>query len=94
MKFNDEELSRILSAHEGGQLKRGGSHWPKNTINYQYCIIQVADLNPCSVHVKQRVCKLILPQYTNLLTIWFDNNYDPKWSTDEFIEKLVELEMA
>lgn len=46
MKFTDEELSRVLSAHEGGQLVVGGRLWPRDGECYDTgcCVIQAASV--------------------------------------------------
>ena len=46
MKFTDEQIERILTAHEGGQLKRLGSAWDEN-----YC--DAFREEPCSGCVNQ-----------------------------------------
>jgi hypothetical protein len=92
MKFTDEELSRILSAHESDsyQLRVGGSDWPdsdwfdciintkaKDVLYYvSGCIIQVALLYPCPIRAFEKK-KAIVNK--------FDKHYDVRWSSDQLL---------
>lgn len=76
-KFTDEQLSRILTAHELGQLELTG--YACNS--YPCCINQAAFLTFWCADSKYD-CEET--------AYWFDNNYNKTWTTEEFIEKLTE----
>ena len=87
MRFSDEELSRILSAHCTGDLKRDGASW------------DVLDgLNPPTVVCVLQAAFTIdgyleIPEPDNnsaeiKLTTWFDCNYEKSWTPDELLRKL------
>lgn len=73
-KFTHEELSRVLSMHDVGGLSRGSG--------------------AASYYEGQPVC-LVQAAYNDhawwgrgLAFEWFDDNYDPTWTPDEFVEAL------
>jgi hypothetical protein len=74
-KLTDEELSRVLSAHEAGGLRRQGGSVP----GYPACIVQAAKQE---FYGGDAAC--LMP----LVTIWFDYNYRRSWTTDEFLAQL------
>lgn len=87
MKFTDEELSRILSAHAGGTLDRGGLTWPgprlfdvcsrryKNLLTIvRGCLLQVAKVNPSPEIGPLRIAKA------------FDSEYYSSWSSDDLLQ--------
>lgn len=82
MKFSDEELSRIITAHElGGLQKFGKCYIP----GYPACIIQVAlEINTIWLHPD-----VIISPYHEKLTYIFDQEYKNSWTTEEFIEWLI-----
>ena len=76
-KFTDEQLSRILSAHEQLQLIPLGESW--NECISGGCINQVAYL----IHTPG--CALV----KNFKSAeWFDNSYRMTWSTDRLLREL------
>ncbi len=76
-KFTDEQLSRIITAHELGELVQEGY----SATGYPCCINQAA----------YELCGLVDAYRVNPISgNWFDENYDPSWTTEEFIEKLTE----
>lgn len=88
MTLNDEELSRILSAHAATQLIRGGWRWADDPWEWQYerpvggCIVQVAKVIPDRLEAFGR---------SPLLAELFDMMYDPTWSPEillEFVDHL------
>jgi hypothetical protein len=80
-KFTDEELSRVLSAHAGGQLISGGVGWWDCAGDYPPggCLIQVAR------HISG---KLTAFGQDKLRAARFDGQYNPLWSMEEFIQWL------
>lgn len=80
MGFTDEELSRILSAHVNGEMQRFG----KGGV----CVAQAA----CGVS-EQSDGLWTEPEperetFMNNASIWFDREYKPDWTTDEFLAQL------
>jgi hypothetical protein len=83
-KLNDEELSKVLTAHAVGGLVQGGSpSWTET--GYPGCLSEivfesfgVASIQPH--YERDRALKM---------AYWFDVNYDANWTVDRF---LVELE--
>lgn len=77
MKFTDEELSRIITAHENDVLVIGGDAG----LGYPACLMQAAKLEYFSGETYD-----LFPNEAE----WFDKFYDSKWTTKEFIQKLTE----
>jgi hypothetical protein len=85
MKFTDEELSRIMDAHESSILKRRGM------LCEGTCCMIMAALGASSsgrgwawddwYYEKNR-------DGVNAATTWFDGNYNPNWTADEFLAQL------
>lgn len=92
-RYTNEEMSRILSAHEGGQLVRNG--------------MTVCDRRECSYCVFSaaygaRGCVNQVASLDDLDTIqalawnregasWFDSNYEPDMPTEALLAKLDEV---
>lgn len=81
MKYTNEELSRILSAHEGRQLEPGG-HSNSFTYPASGCVNQVAYYDECTGDAfadrdRNRSCGL-----------WFDRCYNWSMDTDELLANL------
>lgn len=68
MKFNDEELSRILSAHEAGDLDTGGM----STVKGRCCAVQAAKLGVLEGYWTDDLYALALR---------FDVSYSRAWSS-------------
>lgn len=78
MKFTDEELSRVISAHEGGQLRRRGMLW-----NEVWHIATDGKLAACAIQAG----KVIAVQFDAMVmsprfAMAFDANYYGEWSAD------------
>jgi hypothetical protein len=80
--FNDEELSRILSAHVNGELRRGGlsSREPGKC-----CVLQAA----------HGLSKIVGDIYFTFgykenyqAAKWFDTEYNPGWPLGRFLREL------
>lgn len=71
-KLDDEQLSKVLTAHSNGNLVKYGA---ANRPAYPGCIVQVA-------------FELPVAPATDRLVSWFDVNYDNCWTEEEFMEKL------
>jgi hypothetical protein len=81
--FYKEELSRILSAHEGKQLIRNGRYWTGTDGSCAGgCINQVALLEPNPIAALQ---------FHRVLATWFDHSYNPSMSSDELLAKIEEI---
>lgn len=77
--FNEEELSRILSAHAGGQMKRF------NIVDsLQCCVFMAAECDE-QIYLND-------PKWD--IALAFDSEYDSKWSAEEFIHWLSEKGLA
>jgi len=72
--FTDEELSRILSAHEGGQLEWCGGDWLDG--EFLACVVQAATLEPDP----NAAYRARLP-----IAREFDDAYDRAWTTDHLL---------
>ena len=92
-KFTDEELSRVLTAHACGGLKSCGRY---DVPAYPACIIQCAcAINNLSPIEADDGCPKDLIRDTGQSTpSWFDQNYDPRWTVEEFLEQLREQGLA
>lgn len=94
MKFNDEQLSAIISAHEAGEMARMGS-----CINLKgkCCIFEAAYqstnfwniINWSIIHEDRVIRRKVLDKVGDHIE-WFDANYNPRWSSKFFIKKLAE----
>lgn len=73
-KLTDEELSRVLTAHEAGGLVRGGNILMPG---YPACLAQVAKGSPTGLG-------------HGLLdgAAWFDSAYRQSWTVGEFLAQL------
>lgn len=86
-KLNEEELSRVLTAHALGGLEvlRG---WNDNHIydrpGYPGCLVQVA----FEISRLSELDGLGLDGLGS--AIWFDCNYDPNWTVEKLLFKLEE----
>lgn len=83
-KLNDEQLSRVMSAHESGQLGVGGRddfglYGYRSKGHGRGCLLQVACNEP---DVGVAMLK------DRALAYWFDRNYMHTWTTDEFLNEL------
>lgn len=81
-KLTDEELSRVLTAHEENALNRGGCYYAKRRNNGGSglgCLIQVAKADKNAPWHGDN----LLPSAK-----WFDNNYQKNWSSDELLTYL------
>ncbi len=88
MKFSQKELSRILSAHEGGTLKRRGEMWrgiPYDGVTYIACVIQAG---------KVMDDPFAASDFNRDLADWFDCNYEESWSADRLLQELESLGVA
>lgn len=75
MKFSDEQLSRIITAHENNELVRSGY----TGIGYPCCINQAA--------YEEYFCGIAY-DLDSVVAEWFDENYQTTWTTEQFIRKL------
>ncbi len=83
MKFTDEQLSRVLTAHELGGLKRGGAH---QTNAYPCCLLQCAGAIMNSF--AEDAHSVFGDESLVPTAVWFDANYQTTWTTDEFLDQL------
>lgn len=81
MKFTDEQLSRVLTAHARKGLVRAGEDGPA----YPACIVQVAD--ECE-HGYNSTAQ------SSTAAGWFDLNYQRDWSVEMFLTQLEILGLA
>lgn len=103
-KFNDEQLSAILSAHEGKILTKTGMLTELWTGEPKCCIFQVAYganfnqliYNQFGFKDKRFYFEDSSRKWMNIqhqiwnAVYWFDLNYDPNWATETFLKKLTE----
>lgn len=93
MKFTDEQLSRILTAHDSGNLIRGGKQYRQG---YPGCIAQIAFDAQAFNDSKLNERDEELPFWHEIFDsiIWnFDKNYDSSWSIEELIEYITSQEL-
>lgn len=80
MKFTNDELSKILTAHAAEGLTRGGRY---DFTGYPCCIIQAAheigNINLLQVYLEE-----LAP-----IVSWFDYHYEESWTVDQFLDQLV-----
>lgn len=74
-RLTDEELSRVLTAHAAGGLKRAGGY---DSHGYPCCIQQA----------RWQLLNLPQGQVFTPVTNWFDHNYEPSWTVEEFLAQL------
>lgn len=82
MTFTDEELSRILSAHAGGQLKRSGEDWYDFAFygdGYMACIIQAGK---CMAYAAEAA------RVDRDLARWFDRAYREHWTPARLLREI------
>lgn len=87
IKFNDEMLSRVLTAHENGGLQKKGRF---NQLGYPGCLYQVA-------LESDSFCDFIGEwdwKTDGRVLDWFDHNYDHNWTTDQFLQYLTNKGVA
>ena len=79
MKFNNEQLSRILTAHCNHELVIFGETWNSFTCPDDGCINQHA----------YNVSTIGVALIKNLrASTWFDINYNEEWTVDEFVSEM------
>jgi hypothetical protein len=83
-KFNDKELSLILSQHEAGMLCRGGG----NSVFARCCIIQ------CAKESVSIPAESIVVDHMWFGIMWFDANYQATWTSDEFLAQMEKIGLA
>lgn len=84
IKFNEEMLSRVLTAHvNGGLVPHGRFGYP----GYPGCLFQMA-------MVADQFGPTIGTDWNSPVNgpqmEWFDDNYDPNWSVETFMKHLAE----
>lgn len=85
IKFNDEQLSKILTAHASGGLERYGA---LDRPGYPGCIMQIA------FGLSRLISSNDVTSDPWFDINWFDENYNSGWSEEEFLEKLAERGMV
>lgn len=75
-RYTDEQLSRILSAHEAGKLRRYGGYPDEYGQQSGACVNQAAYLcyGKCEAYARNKRA-----------AEWFDNNYSRKWTADQLL---------
>lgn len=82
MKYTDAQLSRILTAHANGELIHGGAG---DKQAYPACLVQCG-LEVFNVfEIDNESCSTYYRAYGGL---WFDGNYDPLWTAEQFLTEL------
>lgn len=74
--FTNEELSRILSAHAGGQLKRYGADWGADN-PIAGCVIQVSKMVNNDFNLDAEP-----------IASWFDTSYYPSWTPTYLLRRI------
>ena len=87
MKLNDEQLSRVLSEHDYGNLTMKGAF--PCLQRFTPCLYQAAFNCADTVELMNQT----EPKLTWYDISWFDENYDPNWTTEQFIEQLIKQEI-
>jgi hypothetical protein len=90
VKFNDEELSRILSAHANGELRRFGWHDTQRVV--KCCINQAAlGVDEFEEMVKKGAWQ---GSFLQRSLGFFDRNYNPGWPLGKFLRELEKQGLA
>lgn len=76
MKFTDEQLSRVLTAHARGGLIRCGEVGAA----FPACLVQVA--LECEYGLNEQPPDVVAD------SLWFDRNYERDWSVEMFLCQL------
>jgi len=85
MKFTDEELSRILSAHANGEMRRFG--WDEDErMPAKVCAVQAAEQVDDEGHKSPSYWYKNHPRGRAMR--WFDKNYNPGWPLGKFLREL------
>ena len=95
MKFNDEELSRILSAHAKGELRRAG--WDPDRPELMKCCINQAALGVDEFEDKglEMMKKDAWEgSFLQRALMFFDCNYNPGWPLGKFLRELEKQGLA
>jgi hypothetical protein len=87
-KFTAEQLSRIMSAHDAGDLKRYGMGLNRECV----CVLQAAHgaeavKNPMW-YGTETTFLVANGGYDDDIVDWFDASYDTTWTADEFLAQL------
>jgi hypothetical protein len=87
-KFTAEQLSRIMSAHDAGDLKRYGMG--QNGYQECVCVLQAAHgVEPVKNLFGEEATFLVANGgYDDDIVDWFDVEYDTTWTVDEFLVQL------
>ena len=75
MKFTDEELSRILSAHANDELRPYGNTFARPN---KCCVLEAA----------HTVNGYLSGKGDSSVSEWFDDNYNPGWPLGKFLREL------
>jgi hypothetical protein len=79
-KLTEEELSRVLSAHDQGVLRTGGgSQGP--------CLMQAADCTFDKDSYAYICCDVLTP--SKEAAKWFDHAYVSSWTAEQFLARLI-----
>lgn len=86
-RYDDVQLSRILSAHAAGELISGGQNWYVDWCDHEWrsCLVQAAELVPFPGRCHGR---------NQLAVEWFDRNYNRNWTVDQFLRQLERVGIA
>jgi hypothetical protein len=80
-KYTNEQLSRILSEHSAGRMRRYG--YALSMIGSSgFCVGQVANNQCDSIGLNPKIAR------------WFDRSYCEGWSVDRFLRELEKQGLA
>lgn len=84
-KYTDEQLSRILSEHSAGRMRRLGVGEPQHDTDLTWlkdrCVAEVVERRETDNNMIR-------------ITGWFDDHYDKKWTADRFLAELEKQGLA
>jgi len=92
--FDDEELSRIVSAHAGGQLRAFGSYERNQCCMYSSAYPAISEIEDIGPEGWDWGLWQTKGNFSETARQWFDFNYNPGWPLGKFLRELEKQGLA
>lgn len=90
MKYTDQQLSKILSAHAAKKLAKYGRQWVGHDQISSNLNLSANDTTGCiNQHAYNIDNRWVAKKKNNEMAIWFDCFYENNWSVDKFLAELL-----